>query len=166
VVCVNRRHRRPHLAAFGAAADRDAFDFGMTHGASCAGACWALMLQTLLVGNGHVLWMIAITLFVFAEQLENPAPLGMAVERSGKGPARRYRAGAHETATTELHQGSVDPVCWAPSDIKKAPDREVAPDGSDGRPFPPVARRMASRQPVQGQTSSTFIPRYRIGTMR
>jgi predicted metal-binding membrane protein len=73
--CLNRCHRRPHLAAFGAAAARDVFDFGLTHGASCAGACWALMLLTLLVGNGHVLSMIAIALFIFAERLENPAPL-------------------------------------------------------------------------------------------
>jgi predicted metal-binding membrane protein len=82
--CVNRCHRRPHLAAFGAAADRDAFDFGMTHGASCAGACWALMLLTLLVGNGHVPWMIAITLFVFAERLENPASLAWRWRGPGK----------------------------------------------------------------------------------
>jgi predicted metal-binding membrane protein len=72
--CLNRCHRRPQLAAFGAAADRDAFDFGLTHGASCAGTCWALMLLTLLVGNGHVLWMVAVTLFVFGERLESPAP--------------------------------------------------------------------------------------------
>ena len=73
--CLNRCHRRPHLAAFGAAADRDAFEFGLTHGAACVGACWALMLLTLFVGNGHVPWMIAITLFIFAERLESPAPL-------------------------------------------------------------------------------------------
>jgi len=73
--CLNCCHRRPHLSAFGAAADRDAFDFGLTNGASCAGACWALMLVTLLVGHGQVLGMIAVTLFVFAERLEGPAPL-------------------------------------------------------------------------------------------
>jgi predicted metal-binding membrane protein len=72
--CLNRCHRRPQLAAFGAAADRDAFDFGLTNGASCVGSCWALMLLTLLVGRGHVLGMIAVTLFVFAERLESPAP--------------------------------------------------------------------------------------------
>lgn len=71
--CLNRCHRRPHLAAFGAGADRDAFDFGLTNGASCAGSCWALMLLTLLIGQSQILGMIAVTLFVFAERLESPA---------------------------------------------------------------------------------------------
>lgn len=82
--CLNRCHRRPHLAAFGAAADRDAFNFGLTNGASCAAACWALMLLTLFVGQGHVLGMIAVTLFVFAERLESPAPLAWRWRAPGK----------------------------------------------------------------------------------
>jgi predicted metal-binding membrane protein len=73
--CLNRCHRRSHLAAFGAAADRDAFGFGLTNGASCTGACWALMLLTLFAEQGHVLGMMALTLFIFAERLESPAPL-------------------------------------------------------------------------------------------
>jgi predicted metal-binding membrane protein len=85
--CLNRCHHRPHLAAFGAAADRDAFDFGLTNGASCAGSCWALMLATLLVGQGHILAMIAVTLFVFAERLEGPAPL----KWRWRGPGRALR---------------------------------------------------------------------------
>jgi predicted metal-binding membrane protein len=85
--CLNRCHRRPHLAAFGAAADRDAFDFGLTHGASCVGSCWALMLLTLLIGQGHILGMIAVTLFVFAERLENPARL----KWRWRGPSRALR---------------------------------------------------------------------------
>jgi predicted metal-binding membrane protein len=82
--CLNRCHRQPHLAAFGATADRDAFAFGLTHGASCVGACWPLMLLTLLVGNGHVLAMIAVTLFVLAERLESPAPLAWRWRGPGK----------------------------------------------------------------------------------
>jgi predicted metal-binding membrane protein len=82
--CLNRCHRRPHLAAFGAAADHDAFDFGLRHGASCAGACWALMLLTLLVGNSRLLWMITVTLFVFAERLESPASLSWRCRGPGK----------------------------------------------------------------------------------
>jgi predicted metal-binding membrane protein len=73
--CLNRCHRRPHLAAFGAAADRDAFEFGLMNGVSCVGACWGLMLPMLLVQHGHMLAMIVVTLFVSAERLENPAPL-------------------------------------------------------------------------------------------
>jgi predicted metal-binding membrane protein len=82
--CLNRCHRRPHLTAFGPAADRDAFEFGLAHGAACAGACWALMLLTLFVSNAHVLWMIAIALFVFAERLESPAPLAWRWRGPGK----------------------------------------------------------------------------------
>jgi predicted metal-binding membrane protein len=73
--CLNRCHRRPRLGAFGAAANRDAFEFGLTNGMSCAGACWALMLLLLLLGHGHVLGMVAVMLFVFAERLEGPARL-------------------------------------------------------------------------------------------
>jgi predicted metal-binding membrane protein len=85
--CLNRCHRRPHLAAFGAAADRDAFNFGLTNGASCTGACWALMLLPLFAGEGHVLGMIALTLFVFGERLESPAPL----EWRWRGPDKAFR---------------------------------------------------------------------------
>ena len=82
--CLNRCHRRPQLAAFGAAADRAAFDFGLTHGASCAGACWALMLLPLFVGQGHVLTMLAVMLFAFAERLGSAAPLGWRWRGPGK----------------------------------------------------------------------------------
>jgi predicted metal-binding membrane protein len=82
--CLNRCHRQPHLAAFGAAADRDAFGFGLTNGASCVGACWALMLLTLVVEQGHLLAMAAVTLFVFAERLETPAPLAWRWRGAGK----------------------------------------------------------------------------------
>jgi predicted metal-binding membrane protein len=85
--CLNRCHRRPHLAAFGAAADRDAFDFGLTNGASCAGSCWALMLPTLLIGQGQMLGMIAVTLFIFAERLEGPAQL----KWRWRGPSKALR---------------------------------------------------------------------------
>lgn len=72
--CLNRCHRRPQLAAFGAAADRDAFDFGLTNGMSCAGACWPLMLLPLFLMQAHVFGMIVVTLFIFAERLEDPGP--------------------------------------------------------------------------------------------
>ena len=80
---LNRCHQRPALAAFGFAADLDAFWFGFRNGAACAGACWALMLPMLLAGQGAFALMIAATLFSFAESLETPAPL-----------AWRWRGGA------------------------------------------------------------------------
>jgi predicted metal-binding membrane protein len=82
--CLNRCHRRPQLAAFGVAADRDAFNFGLTNGASCAGACWALMLPMLLAGGGQFFAMIAIALLVFGERLEAPAALAWRWRGSGK----------------------------------------------------------------------------------
>jgi predicted metal-binding membrane protein len=82
--CLNRCHRRPPLAAFGVAADRDAFVFGLTNGAACVGTCWALMLLPLLAGPGHLWAMIAVSLFVFAERLESPAPLGWRWRGPGK----------------------------------------------------------------------------------
>jgi predicted metal-binding membrane protein len=74
--CLNRCHRRPPLAAFGGAADRDALAFGISNGAACLGACWALMLLAFLVGHGDLLMMVAIALLVAAERLERPGPLG------------------------------------------------------------------------------------------
>jgi predicted metal-binding membrane protein len=82
--CLNRCHRRPQLAAFGVPADRDTFNFGLTNGASCAGACWALMLPMLLAGEGQIFAMIAVTLLVFAERLERPAPLAWRWRGTGK----------------------------------------------------------------------------------
>lgn len=82
--CLNRCHGRPPLAASGAPADRAAFDFGLSHGAACVGACWALMLMPLFVGRGHVLAMLAVMLFAFAERLERAAPLAWRWRGSGK----------------------------------------------------------------------------------
>jgi predicted metal-binding membrane protein len=82
--CLNRCHRRPHLAAFGAAAARDAFHFGLTNGASCAGACWALMLLPLFMEGAHIFGMIGVALFVFAERLEAPTELAWRWRGAGK----------------------------------------------------------------------------------
>jgi predicted metal-binding membrane protein len=82
--CLNRCHRRPHLAAFGAAADGDAFIFGLTNGIACAGACWALMALTLFVGRAHLVGMVVVTLFVFAERLDGPAALAWRWRGPGK----------------------------------------------------------------------------------
>src|SRR5262245_34264267 len=88
--CLNRCHRRPQLAAFGAPADRAVFSFGFSHGAACVGACWALMLLPLLAGQGHVLTMLAVMLFAFAERLEDAAPLAW----RWRGPGKALRIAA------------------------------------------------------------------------
>jgi predicted metal-binding membrane protein len=82
--CLNRCHQRPPLAAFGFAADADAVRFGVTNGAACAGTCWALMLPMLLIGQGQLAAMIAVTLFSLAESLERPAPLAWRWRGGGK----------------------------------------------------------------------------------
>ncbi|MBV9826885.1 MAG: DUF2182 domain-containing protein [Alphaproteobacteria bacterium] len=73
--CLNRCHRRPHLAAFGLAADRDALAFGLGNGLFCVGTCWALMLVPLSTARWHLIAMAAASLFIFAERLERPAAL-------------------------------------------------------------------------------------------
>jgi len=85
--CLNRCHRRPHLVPFGAAADRDVFGFGLTNGASCVGTCWALMFLPLFLGHAHIIAMIVISLFVFAERLERPSRLRW----SWRGPNKMLR---------------------------------------------------------------------------
>jgi predicted metal-binding membrane protein len=82
--CLNRCHRQPSLAAFGAAADRDALEFGLTNGLACVGACWALMFLPLFAGDGHFVMMLAVALFVFAERLESPAPPAWRWRGAGK----------------------------------------------------------------------------------
>jgi predicted metal-binding membrane protein len=72
--CLNRCHGLPVLAAFGARASADALRFGLRHGLWCAGACWALMLLPLASSGGHVLLMIAATIFIAAERIERPRP--------------------------------------------------------------------------------------------
>jgi predicted metal-binding membrane protein len=82
--CLNRCHQKPPLSAFGLAADLDAARFGAMNGAACAGACWALMLPMLLIGQGQLAAMIAVMLFSIAESLERPAPLAWRWRGGGK----------------------------------------------------------------------------------
>jgi len=72
--CLNRCHAHTELAAFGAAADLDAFRFGITHGMWCASSCWALMLFPMLLPRGHVVAMAAVAVLIFSERLEEPRP--------------------------------------------------------------------------------------------
>ena len=82
--CLNRGHNHRELAAFGMAADRDAFRFGITHGLWCAGSCWALMLFPMLLAQGHLAAMAAVTFLMISERLEQPQPLGWRLRLRGK----------------------------------------------------------------------------------
>jgi predicted metal-binding membrane protein len=72
---LNRCHGLRALAAFGRAADNDALVFGATQGVWCAGSCWAWMLAPLLLPSGHIVAMAAITVLIFCERLDDPAPV-------------------------------------------------------------------------------------------
>jgi predicted metal-binding membrane protein len=82
--CLNRCHAHPELAAFDRAADVDALRFGLMHGVWCVGSCWAPMLLPLLVSRGHVAAMAAVALWLFAERLDSPMPLGWRLRGPGK----------------------------------------------------------------------------------
>jgi predicted metal-binding membrane protein len=70
--CLNRCHAHPSLAAFGLAADRDAFKMGLGHGRWCVGSCWAIMLFPMLLPEWHLTAMAAATLVMLCERLEPP----------------------------------------------------------------------------------------------
>ena len=72
--CLNRGHDHRALAAFGWAANRDAFLFGVVHGVWCVGSGWALMLFPMLLPEGHNIAMIFVTFIMLSEHLENPRP--------------------------------------------------------------------------------------------
>jgi predicted metal-binding membrane protein len=72
--CLNRCHNHRELAAFGRSADFDALRFGLAHGLWCAGSCWALMLLPLLLSQGHVAAMAAVSVLIYAERLDRPMP--------------------------------------------------------------------------------------------
>ena len=82
--CLNRGHNHRELAAFGIAADRDALRFGMTHGLWCVGSCWALMLFPMLLAQGHLAAMAAVTFLMISERLEQPQPLSWTLRLRGK----------------------------------------------------------------------------------
>jgi len=83
--CLNRCHAHRSFAAFGASADLDAFRFGISHGVWCVGSCWALMLFPMLLPHGHLAAMAAVSVLVFSERLDNPAPPGWRFRGLGKG---------------------------------------------------------------------------------
>lgn len=70
--CLNRGHNHWNLAAFGWAATRDAFFFGLAHGLWCVGSGWALMLFPMLLPGGHNMAMMLVTLIMLSEHLEHP----------------------------------------------------------------------------------------------
>jgi predicted metal-binding membrane protein len=71
-MCLNGHHKRPSLAAFGYAADRDALRFGTSHALWCFGSCWALMLLPFVLSAGQLAIMAAVSIWIWAEQFDQP----------------------------------------------------------------------------------------------
>jgi predicted metal-binding membrane protein len=69
---LNRCHTHRSLLAFGFDADFDVFRFGLEQGWWCTGACWALMLLTIVLHRWHLAGMIIVSVFVFCERLDIP----------------------------------------------------------------------------------------------
>jgi predicted metal-binding membrane protein len=70
--CLNRGHDHRIIAAFGWQSYRDALRFGLSHGAWCVGAGWALMLFPMLLPAGHNAAMILLTFVMLSEHMEHP----------------------------------------------------------------------------------------------
>lgn len=82
--CLNRNHNHRELAAFGFAADLDVLCFGVTHGLWCVGSCWALMLLPMLLSEGHLAAMAAVSLLMISERLDQPQRLSWGLRLHGK----------------------------------------------------------------------------------
>jgi len=82
--CLHRGHNHRELAAFGLAADLDAFRFGITHAIWCVGSCWMLMLFPMLLSDGHFAAMAPATFIMISERLEPPRPLAWRLRLRGK----------------------------------------------------------------------------------
>ena len=94
--CLNRHHSHPPLAAFGWPASVDALRFGTRHAAWCLGSCWSLMLLPLLVPAGHLWAMLAVTLWMWAEEFERPGS-----------PAWRLRAPTRAARIISAQAGAI-----------------------------------------------------------
>jgi len=70
--CLNQCHSHRALAAFGPAADVDALRFGLEHGLSCVGSCWALMLLADSVSQWHMTGMVLVALLMYCERMDPP----------------------------------------------------------------------------------------------
>jgi predicted metal-binding membrane protein len=69
---LNLGHDHRILSAFGLSSMRDSLFMGFSHGISCVGSGWALMLFPMLLSHGHNLAMIIVTFIMIGEHLEHP----------------------------------------------------------------------------------------------
>jgi predicted metal-binding membrane protein len=69
---LNRCHRVPNLAAFGAEADRDCIRYGLVHGLLCVATCAPAMLLPLTAPQLHLAVMFALSVALQIERLTPP----------------------------------------------------------------------------------------------
>ncbi len=80
-VCLDHCRSPAHfIANHWRAGASGAFRLGLHHGAFCVGCCWALMGLLFVGGVMNLLWIAAITIFVFVEKV---LPVGPWVDRVG-----------------------------------------------------------------------------------
>jgi len=86
--CLNRCHSHRPLAAFGIAADWATLRLGLEHGLWCTASCWATMLLPMLLPQGHLLAMAAVSILMYCESLDPPRAPSWRLR--GFGTAWRY----------------------------------------------------------------------------
>ncbi len=68
----NKCHSQRPLSAFGSTTFRSGTRYGVTHGFWCFTTCSPIMLAALAAPSHSLAWMIAATLWIWAERLESP----------------------------------------------------------------------------------------------
>lgn len=91
---LNRCHRRPPLAAFGRAADRDACAYGIDQAFACARTCGLPMLACLLAGDLHLPVMLLATAIAVIDRTRAPAAPRWRLPGNGTWPQARAQAAA------------------------------------------------------------------------
>lgn len=70
--CLNRCHAHRPLAVFGHRATLDAVCMGLEQAVWCLGSCWALMLWSLMLTDGHLVGMLLVTVLMLRERAKPP----------------------------------------------------------------------------------------------
>lgn len=70
--CLNRCHAYRPLAVFGYRATLDAVCMGFEHAVWCLGSCWALMLWSLMLTDGHLVGMLLVMGVMLRERAQPP----------------------------------------------------------------------------------------------
>jgi predicted metal-binding membrane protein len=75
---LNSCSRAVSLRPLGLRADLSCVHYGVQTGWRCLRSCWALMMVLAFVGHGSLLWMVAVSAFIIAEELTS---VGLRLQR-------------------------------------------------------------------------------------